>query len=61
MIKEKTWCGVSVVVEGGHGFDPLGEVIDYHDNVLVSIVGWRVESHEFNAPFSKGANSDDWV
>jgi hypothetical protein len=47
--------------EGGHGFFPLGEVIDYHDDVLVSIIGWRATSHEFNAPFAKGVNGDDWV
>jgi hypothetical protein len=52
-------CGVSGVVEGGHGFVPLGEVIDCQNNVLVSIFGWRVASHEVNAPFAKGADSDD--
>jgi hypothetical protein len=61
VIKEKMCCGVNNVVEGGHGFFPLGEVIEFHDNVLVSIAGWRVRSHEINAPFSKGVDGDDWV
>jgi hypothetical protein len=59
VIKEKTCCSVSSVVEGGHGFGPLGEVIDYHDNVLVSIVGWMASSHEVNAALAKGVDSDD--
>jgi hypothetical protein len=27
----------------------------------VSIVGWRVTSHEVNAPFEKWVGGDDWV
>jgi hypothetical protein len=61
VIKEKMCCCVNDVVEGEHGFNPLGEVIDCHNNVFVSIVGWRVISHEVNAPFAKGADSDNWV
>jgi hypothetical protein len=59
VVKEKTHCSVSGVVEVRHGFNPLSEVIDCNDNVFVSIVGWRVASHEIYAPFSKGANSND--
>jgi hypothetical protein len=59
--KEKKGHSVSGVVEGRHGFDPFGEVIDYHDDVLVPISRWRVASHEVYAPFAKGANNDDWV
>jgi hypothetical protein len=55
VVKEKMCCSVSGVVEGGHGFDPLGEVIDCHDDVFVSITRWRVASHEVDAPFAKGA------
>jgi hypothetical protein len=52
---------VSGVVEGRHGFNPLGKVIDCHDYVFVSIVGWRVASHEVYAPFAKWASSNDRV
>jgi hypothetical protein len=52
-------CCVSDVVESGHGFGPFGKVIDGHDNVLVSITGWRMEIHEVYAPLTKGANCDD--
>ena len=61
MGKEKMCCSFNGVVEGRHGFDPLGEVIDYNEDVLVPISRWRVERHEVYAPFSKGVNSDDWV
>jgi hypothetical protein len=59
VIKENTCCSVSDVIESRHGFIPLGEVIDYNDDVFVSIVGWRVASHKVYAPFAEGANGDD--
>jgi hypothetical protein len=52
---------VSGIVESGHGFDPFGKVIYCHDNVLVSITGWRMESHEVYAPFAEGVDGDDWM
>ena len=58
MVKEKTRCSV---VEGGHSFCPFGEVIDCDNNVFVTIVGGGITSHKVNAPFTKGACSDDWV
>jgi hypothetical protein len=61
VIKEKVCCGVSGVVEGKHGFNPLYEVIDYDNYVFVSIIEWGVTSHEVDAPFTKGACSNDWV
>jgi hypothetical protein len=61
VIEEKTRCSVYGVVEGRYGFDPFSKVIHFHDDVLVSISGWRVASHEVYAPFAKGASSDDWM
>jgi hypothetical protein len=61
VVKEKTRCGVSGVVEGGHSIYPFGEVIDYDKNVFVTIAGGGITSHEFDAPFTKRANSDDWM
>jgi hypothetical protein len=61
VIKEKTHCSVSGVVEGGHGFSPFCEVIDCDNNVFVSIAGWGVTIHEVDAPFTKGACSNDCV
>ena len=59
MIKEKTHYSVSGVVEGGHGFNPFCEVIDCNNNVFVSIARWGITSHEVDAPFTKGAGSND--
>jgi hypothetical protein len=42
---------VNSVVEGRHGFGPLGELVDCNDDVFVSIAGWRISSHEIYAPF----------
>ena len=61
VIKEKMHCSVSGVIEGGYSFCPFCEVINCENNVFVSIVGWGVTSHEVNAPFTKGASSNDWV
>jgi hypothetical protein len=54
-------CAQLGVVEGRHGFSPFCEVIDCDNDVFVSIVGWGITSHEVDAPFTKGANSNDWV
>jgi ureidoglycolate hydrolase len=54
-------CSVSGVVEGGHSFSPFGKVIDNDNNVFVTIAGGGITSHKVNAPFAKGACSDDWV
>ena len=61
MVKEKMRCCVSSVIEGRHGFIPLGKVINYNDYVFVSIAGCRVASHEVDTPFTKGTSGDDWV
>jgi hypothetical protein len=51
----------SGVVKGGNSFHPFCEVIDCDNNVFMSIAGWGVTSHEFNAPFIEGVGSKDWV
>jgi hypothetical protein len=61
VVKEKTCCGVSDIVEGGHSFCPFCKVIDCDNNVFVSIAGGGITSHEVNAPFTKRAGNDDWM
>ena len=61
MIEEKTRCSVSGVVESGHSFGPFGKVIYRDNNVFVTIAGGRITSHEFDAPFTKGACGNDMV
>lgn len=58
-IKGKTSEGVSGVVDCGHGFDPLGKIVNYNNDVLVTILGWHVTSHKFNAPFADAACNND--
>jgi hypothetical protein len=60
-LKKKMRCGVSGIVEGGHSFGPFGEVIDSENNVFVTIAGGGITSHKVNAPFTKGACSNDRV
>jgi hypothetical protein len=55
VVKEKTRCSVSSVVEGGHSFGPFGEVINGDNNVFVAIVGGGITSHKVDTPFTKGA------
>jgi hypothetical protein len=59
VVKEKMCRSVSGVVEGRHGFNPLGEVINCNDDVFFFIAGWRVASHEVYASFAKGVRSND--
>jgi hypothetical protein len=61
VIKEKTRCSVSGVVESGHSFGPFGEVIHDDNNVFVTIAGGGITSHKVDAPFTKGADSNDRV
>jgi hypothetical protein len=61
MVEEKMRFCVSGIIEGIHGFDPFGKVINCHDDVLVSITRWRVASHKVYAPFAKGVGGDDWM
>ena len=58
MVEEETCCSFSFAIECGHGFGPLGEVIDCHDNVLVAISRNEVDGHEVNCPFVEGTDYD---
>ena len=61
VVKEKTRCSVSGVVESRHSFDPFGEVINNDNNVFVTIAGGGITSHKFDAPFTKRVGSNDRV
>jgi hypothetical protein len=61
VVKEKTRCCVSGVVESGHSFNPFGEVINDDNNVFVTIAGGGITSHKVDAPFAKRADCDDRV
>jgi hypothetical protein len=61
VVKEKTRCSVSGVVESGHSFCPFGEVINGDNDVFVTIAGGGITSHEVDAPFTKRVGSNDRV
>jgi hypothetical protein len=61
VVKEKTSCSISGVVESGHSFCPFGEVIDGDNDVFVTITGGGITSHEVDAPFTKRAGSNVMV
>jgi hypothetical protein len=61
VIKEKTRCRVSGVVESGHSFGPFGEVIHGENNVFVTIAGGGITSHKVDAPFAKRDSGNDRV
>ena len=58
MVEEETRYGFFFVIECGHGFSPLGEVIECHDNVLMAISRNGVDGHELNCPFAEGPDYD---
>jgi hypothetical protein len=61
VIKEKTRCSVSGVVESGHSFGPFGEVINDDNNVFVTIAGGGITSHKVDASFAKRVGRNDRV
>ena len=61
VVKEKVCCSVSGIVESGHSFGPFGEVINSDNNIFVTIAGGRITSHKVDAPFPKGACSNDRI
>jgi hypothetical protein len=61
MVKEKTRCSVSGVVESGHSFGPFGEVIHRDNNIFVTIAGGGITSHEVDDPFTKWSRGNDRV
>jgi hypothetical protein len=61
MVKEKTRCSVSGVVESWHIFCPFGEVINGDNDVFVTISRGGITSHKVDAPFAKRAGCNDRV
>jgi hypothetical protein len=44
-----------------HGFDPLGEVVNIHDNVLMPPSRIWVAINEIYSSLSEGTDGNDWV
>jgi hypothetical protein len=61
VVKEKTRCCVSGIVESMHSFGPFGEVVNGDNDVLVTIAGGWISSHKVDAPFAKRVSYNDRV
>ena len=58
MVEEEMSYGFNFAIECGHGFGPLGEVIDCHGDVFVTISQNGVDCHEVNCPFAERSDCD---
>ena len=54
---EKCHC-VNLTIECRHGLDPLGEIIDSHNDVVVATGRGSITCHEVNLPLTEGTNYD---
>ena len=58
MVKEEACCSFGFAIKCGHGLCPLSEVIDYHNDVFMTISQNWVDCHEVNCPFAEGPDYD---
>jgi hypothetical protein len=58
--KEAGGC-IYCIVESRNGFIPFGEIINSHNNVLVTITLWGVACHKFHAPFVEWIDCNDYM
>jgi hypothetical protein len=61
VVKEELGNNVHHVVECWHRVNPFGEIVNSHNDILVTIVGWGISCHKVDAPFSKGIDGNDRV
>jgi hypothetical protein len=61
MIEKEEGCCIFHIFESRNDFIPFGEVVNKHNDVLVSIARWGVACHEVNAPFLEWSDCNDWV
>ena len=58
MVEEEVHRCFTFEIKCGHGLDPLSEVIDYHNDVFMTIGRDRVDCHEVNCPFAERSDYD---
>jgi hypothetical protein len=61
LVEYKKTCSLPIRFHGRHGFDPLGEVVDNHDNVLIPPSRSWVAINEIYSPLSEWTDGNDWV
>ena len=59
VIEKEIMCHrVLFTIECRHGFDTFSEIIDGHDDVVMTIDQGRITCHEVSFPLTKGIDCD---
>ena len=58
MVEEEPHYYFSFAIKCGHGLSPLSEVIDYHNDVFMTIRRDRFDFHELYCPFAERLDCD---
>jgi hypothetical protein len=61
LVEYEKSCSIPIIFHGRHGFGPLGEVLDNHDNVFIPYSQSWVAINEIYSPLSEGTDGNDWV
>ena len=54
VIEKEECCSFNLTIEGWHGFIPLGEVINNHNDIFMDSDRRRVTGHDVNRDSQKG-------
>jgi hypothetical protein len=60
LVEYEKRCSLPIGFHGRHGFGPLGEVVDNHDNVLMPPSRSWVSINEIYSPLGEGTDGNDW-
>ena len=59
MVEKEACHHFTFAIKCGHGLDPLSEVINFHNDVFMTVGRGMVYCHEVNLPFAEGTVFDD--
>ena len=59
VVEKEKRCNIGLTVEGRHGFDLFGEVINNQNDVFMAVDRRRVAGHEVNHPLVEGTDIDN--
>jgi hypothetical protein len=61
VIEHEKRSGGVIVGKGRKCLDQFSEVVNNHDEVVMTISRGRLTCHEINPPFGKGTNINNWM
>jgi hypothetical protein len=61
LVEHEESCSLPIGFNCRHGFEPLGKVVDDHDNVLMPPSRSWVAIDEIYLPLGEGSDSNNWV